>query len=163
MSFFKKIGNGFHQVEIGLLVVIPIVAVVLSVLQIFLRNFFESSLPWIDPIVRITVLWIGLLGAMIATRHYEHICIDISSHYLSKPLLSIVYRVIALFSSAICGLMAYHSIRYVIEERAYESTMYADIPSWPFQAIIPIAFAVMCLRFFIQVFKVPTLRLEGER
>ena len=163
MSLIKKIGNGFHQFEVGLLVVIPIVAVLLSVLQIFLRNVFEFSLPWVDPLVRISVLWIGLLGAMIATRHYEHIAIDITSHYLPAKWLNIVYRFIAAFSAGVCGLMAYHSARFVIEERTYESTIYVDIPAWPFQAIIPIAFGVMCFRFLIQVVHVPTFRLEGEK
>lgn len=149
MSFIRRVGKAFHGLELFLLVLIPIAAVVLAVVQIILRNAFETSLPWVDPLVRISVLWIGLLGAMIATRHSEHICIDVASHYLSVKWKRVSTMFVSLLASCVCGVMAYHSWRFVIEEKIYESVVYGDIPSWPFQAILPVAFAVMSFRFII--------------
>ncbi len=149
MNVFRKLSQSFYWLELSLLVLIPIAAVILSVLQIILRNAFETSLPWVDPMVRISVLWIGLLGAMIATRQSEHICIDVASHYLAEKWKKVVTVCVSFFASAICGLMAYHSWRFVIEEKTYQSVVYGEIPSWPFQMILPVAFVVMSFRFIV--------------
>jgi len=129
-----------------------LVAVLLSmigfaVLQIVLRNLFDTSLFWIDPLNRLLVLWLAILGAMVATREQEHISIDVLRHYTSGSGLVVLVRSTSLFAALVCGLMAYHSARFVYFEMLDQMTTFSDLPAWPFELIMPIGFLVMTLRF----------------
>ena len=48
---------------------------VLAVMQIALRNFFDGGFLWAESFVRVLVLWIAILGALVATRQNNHISI----------------------------------------------------------------------------------------
>ena len=148
----KKLDDYFHILENVLLVVFPITIALFAVLQIVLRNFMQTSIPWIDPVIRISILWIALIGAMVATRQGGHIKIDIISNYLPKAYLAYVVAMSHSICTLVCTAMTYFSVKFVYEEYVYQSIIYADVPSWPFQLIIPLSFAVMSLRFFFKIF-----------
>ena len=48
----------------------------LALAQIGLRVFFGTGLEWAEPVARMGVLWLALLGALGATRERRHIAID---------------------------------------------------------------------------------------
>jgi len=143
----RKLIQFGRTVEDYTLVSILIGMMLLAVTQIFLRNIFESGLSWIDPLVRIGVLWIALIGAMIGTRKGGHISIDILAQYIPEHLKSVLVRVTSVISASICGLMSWVSIKFLIEEYEYGITAFGSVPAWPFELIIPIGFSVMTLRF----------------
>lgn len=119
--------------------------------QIFLRNLFDSGLIWADPSLRIMVLWVALLGAIAATRENRHIRIDLLSNYLSnrnKARLSVIHN---LFSALICGVIAWHSTRFVYIEWQDGAKLFSSLPAWVGEIIIPIGFSTMCLRFAINI------------
>lgn len=122
--------------------------VVLATSQIFLRNFWNSGVDWVDPTLRILVLWIGLVGAMVASRELNHINIDVVSRLLPKIGKCIVLTVTNLFSAFICGVVSYHSARFVIMEYEDGIMAFNGVPAWVCEVIIPIGFGVMALRFF---------------
>lgn len=126
---------------------ILLLMVVLAVLQILLRNLFGTSLFWIDPLNRLLVLWVAILGAMVATREREHIAIDMVKHYLKGYWLRVMTRVAELFAASVCMLMAYHSARFVYFDYLDDMRTFSSLPVWPFELIMPIGFAVMAGRF----------------
>ena len=67
-----------HRIEDGILVAILCLMIGLAALQIVLRNFLGAGIVYADMLVRILVLWIGLVGAMVAARQNKHISIDVS-------------------------------------------------------------------------------------
>lgn len=136
-----------YRIEDSTLVLVLLGSILLAVWQIIMRNFFDSSLIWADPLLRIAVLWIGLLGSMIASRNNDHISIDILSHYLPTEKQRYVTAVVALFTVVVCASVAFYSASFVKEEYVYESIAFGDTPVWIFQIIIPIAFFVMSLRY----------------
>ena len=73
-----------------LLVIVLLLLILLAVLQILLRNLFDTSLFWIDPFNRLLVLWLAVLGAMVATREREHIAIDALKHYFTQRASSMM-------------------------------------------------------------------------
>jgi len=83
-SYFKQVQAFLYRVENGILVVLLLSMLAMAVFQIVLRNLFESGIVWGDILVRILVLWVGLAGAMVASRKGNHINIDILSRYLPK-------------------------------------------------------------------------------
>ncbi len=62
----------------------------LALFQIVLRNVMGTGIVWGDVLVRILVLWIGMAGAMAATRERKHISIDVLTRFLPSGLRRVV-------------------------------------------------------------------------
>ncbi|ERP93048.1 C4-dicarboxylate ABC transporter permease [Alcanivorax sp. P2S70] len=138
-----------HQLEDGLIVAVLLFMILLAVAQIILRNFFGTSLIWIEPLLQNAVLWIGLLGAMIASRNDEHIRIDVASALLPEKYHPFLTVAVDLFTAFICVLVAWYSVGFVIEEYEYATPAFGSVPSWLLQAIIPVGFSVMAVRYVV--------------
>ncbi len=69
-------------VEDALLVLILAAMVGLAATQIVLRNLFDGAILWADPMLRVAVLWVGMIGAMVATRIDKQISVDAVSRFL---------------------------------------------------------------------------------
>lgn len=147
MPWYRRVSRIWASLEVWLLVAVLLAMIIFAVLQIVLRNVFGTSLFWIDPLNRLLVLWLAVLGAMVATREKEHISIDVLRHYLSGWKLSAVTRSAEFFAFFVCALMAFHSARFVWDEYVYETTTFSGLPAWPFELIMPIGFFIMALRF----------------
>ncbi len=118
-----------------------------AVAQIVLRNLFDSGIVWGDVLVRILVLWIGLFGAMIASRTGNHVHIDLITRWIPEHFRYIVNGLTELVTAVICGVTAYYSIRFVHTEILYGGSAFAGIPVWICESVIPLAFIVMGLRY----------------
>ncbi|MEN8259822.1 MAG: TRAP transporter small permease [Pseudomonadota bacterium] len=139
-------------VEDGLLVFVLSAMIALSGAQILLRNVWQAGFTWGDPLLRVMVLWIALLGAMAATRDDKHITIDILSRHLSAKGRLFSRLLTDAFTSVVCGLLAYHGARFVILEYEVEAMAFSRVPAWVCELIIPIGFTVITLRFACAVF-----------
>lgn len=137
----------WQRLEDIFLLLLVIAMLLLAVMQIVLRNLFDSGLLWADASVRILVLWIALVGAMAASRDNSHIKIDLLNYYLPSSVQKATQTLVYLFSAFICGLLAYTSYQFVSYEWMDESIAFANIPSWVCQSIMPFGFSVICLRY----------------
>ena len=133
--------------EDGLLVLFLSAMILMAGWQILARNFLESGFMWGDAFLRVLVLWVGLLGAMVATREYNHINIDVLSRFLPPRAKAGVRIVIDLFTCAVSTLVAWHAARFVLDEKEFGATAFASVPAWVCEIIIPIAFGVIALRY----------------
>jgi TRAP-type C4-dicarboxylate transport system permease small subunit len=148
-SYMERIRIFLHRVEDGILVGLLVLIIGIAVTQIFLRNLFAGGIIWGDVVVRILVLWIGMVGAMVASRSGNHICIDAVTRYMPERIRGAVSCISGLFTAAVCSLMAYYSLHFVRMEFEDGGKAVAQIPAWACEAIIPVAFAVIALRYFI--------------
>ncbi len=148
-----RLSHFIARLENSALASILLLMILLAVLQIVLRNIFDTSLFWIDPFNRLMVLWLAVLGAMVATREREHIAIDIAQHYLSGSIGRFIARIANLFAALVCLIMAYHSGRFVYFEYIDGMQTFAELPAWPFELILPFGMLVMFLRFLFAVFQ----------
>jgi TRAP-type C4-dicarboxylate transport system permease small subunit len=151
MALKNKLHKFLLQIEaiitIGLLLSMMIIATV----QIIMRNLFDSGLLWAESYIRIAVLWLALLGAMLASRYHKHLAIDALVHKLSPPVQYWLKRFNDLFSAVICFIISYHSSFFVYFDYQQGSIAFAIIPSWLCELIIPIAFALMGYRYLLRV------------
>ena len=148
-----------HRVEDALIVGVLCLMVGLGVLQIVLRNFFGVGLIWIDPLLQNAVLWIGMLGAMIASRNDGHIHINLTSRYLSALGRRLVSLCTDLFTAVVCLLAGWYSLRYVRDEAAFPIMAFGNVPAWWLQVIIPLGFCLIALRYLLLF----SLGLAGRR
>lgn len=136
-----------HAVEEGVLALLLLTMIVLASLDIFLRMFTGGGLVWVSPLIRIMVLWLGLLGALLATRDNQHISIDILSRILGDGLRRWAQAFTSLFAAIVCGVTAWFSIEFVQGSFEYQDEVMSGVPAWPMQVVIPLSFAMMSLRF----------------
>ena len=152
ISSLKRTQIILHWVEDAVLVGLLLLMIGMSVTQIFLRNLFEAGIVWSDVMVRILVLWVGLIGAMVASRQDNHITIDILDRYLPERAKVYASFVVKLFTALICTIAAYYSLLFVQMEFADGGMAFAQVPTWLCEAIIPFAFTVIALRYFLLSF-----------
>lgn len=146
---FLRLIRTVNRIEDGLLVAMLAVMVVLAVAQIVYRNVMGGGVIWIDPLLRMLVLWVALSGAVIASRTDNHIRIDFFAKYISGKYYIYVKRLVHLYCVLICGLIAWHSVKFVQMDFEYGTAAFGDIPAWITELIIPIAFGLMAMRYFL--------------
>ncbi len=145
----NKITQFIELIEDGLIVTILIVMIVLATAQIFLRNFFDAGLLWADPLLRVMVLWLALLGALAASRHNKHIAIDLFSRLLSTRQFLWMQVFTSGFTACVCALVAFYAVRFVMDEYRFGGTVFAGLPSWSAALIVPLAFGLIALRYML--------------
>jgi len=142
-------------IETGLLVVLLAGLIALAAWQVLARLLFDSGLNWGDALVRVLVLWIAMLGAMIAARTDDHIRIDLIARFLSPGTQQLVRRLSALMTALVLALFTWASVGFVRTEFEDGAIAFASVPAWMCESIMPVAAAVMCLRYLLHVVKLP--------
>ncbi len=141
-----------HKIEDSFLVLLLTAMIGLSVSQIILRNVFGSGISWAGPMTRLLVLWVGLAGAMVATRQDHHITIDVLTRYMQPTLKKLVRMLVDVFTGTVSVIIAYHAVRLVQLDRKEQTIAFEQIPAWWCEMIIPVVFAVIGLRYFVHLF-----------
>ena len=138
-----------HRFEDILLVVLLSSMILLASTQIMLRNLFDFGFVWADPLLRIMVLWLGMIGATVASRDNRHIHIDLVSHFFSKTSYLLVQTLVGQFTSWVCLLVAWYGAHWVRLDFVDGLTGILGIPAWALEIIIPITFALIGIRYFL--------------
>jgi TRAP-type C4-dicarboxylate transport system permease small subunit len=149
-----------RTIENWLLAVLVLVLVALSGAQIVLRIFFETGLSWADPFSRGLVLWTGMLGALAAVRDDKHIALDVLQRFLSPAAQRIARAATLGFAALLCAAMAWYSfglvaIDYAEGLQTSAGSLAAALRSCFAESILPVAFALMALRFALRMFAPP--------
>ena len=159
MLYLKSLHRGIHRLEDAALVSALLTMLFLALLQIALRNFMGSGFLWAETFLRILVLWIAMLGAMVATRENNHINIDALARFVPSHMQRWFNLVTGLFAAAICGVAGWYAIELVLFEYEDKTIAFGIVPNWVCQLILPVGFGVMSLRFFVtaarQMFQEP--------
>ncbi|HDP89764.1 MAG TPA: TRAP transporter small permease subunit [Thioalkalivibrio sp.] len=162
MQGLDRLAGWLHRIEDAVLASLLASMILLAALQIVLRNLFDSGLVWIDPLLKIMVLWLGLLGALAATREDRHITVDLLSRTLPPLLYRMAYTGTRLFAAAICGLIAWHSGRFVAMEFDTGITAFDGLPLWLAESIMPLSFALIAVRFALHALRGAPPRADGD-
>jgi len=158
-GFLQRLLRFSNRVEDTLLVFMLASMIVIASMQILLRNVLETGFAWGDPLLRILVLWVGLLGAMVATRKDNHISIDILTRYMSARSKRVSGVLSDMFTLCVCGVLSYHGVRFVMQDQEAGVIAFSGFPAWWFELIIPVGFAVMGLRYAVRC----VAGLQGKR
>ncbi len=144
-----------HSLENVLLYSLVALLLGLSLYQIVARNVFDGGLYWADPLLRVLVLWLAMMGAMLASREGGHIKIDVLGHYLPAGAQRTVTRVSSALSAAVCLIAAWYGYLFVADERQYGDIAFANVPVWWCESIIPLGLGIIGLRFLFQIWSPP--------
>ena len=154
MKFIKAVSSLLSIVERSIIVGLLGVMVLLAFLQVILRNVFSTGLLWADPFLRHLVLWVGFLGASLATQQEKHINIDLITRFLSPKHTNIIRIITNLFASIVCSILAHAGWTFLLNEMESPEVLFTigELPFslWWFQIIIPFGFGLMAFRFLIR-------------
>ena len=149
-----------NTMEDWLLISMLAVMVILAVTQIVYRNVAGGGLAWIDPLLRMLVLWVALSGAVIASRTDNHIRIDFFAKYISGKYYFYIKRIVHAYCVIICAIIAWYSVSFVQMDYEYGTEAFSGMPAWITQLIIPIAFGLMAVRYFLLFVSPPRQRKQ---
>jgi len=138
----------FTKVEDVLLDLFLATMVLMVLMQILMRNLFQSGISGGDDLIRHLVLWIAFFGAGIATRNNSHVRIDVLTHLVKGRVSEYKDIVINLFSFGVCMILMVASCQFVFIE--YESQAYSqflNLPIWIMEIVMPLGYLVIALRF----------------
>ena len=139
-----------RYIEDSILIGLLLAMVLLAGFDILARLLFGGGVAWVAPLLKVMVLWVGLLGALLATRTREHIAIDIVGRLAPPHIRQTLNIITSLFSALVCLLLAWYSQEFVRFAWKFGDIAFARVPAWPLQIIIPICFFFMGLRFLLQ-------------
>jgi len=146
---FVRLIRTINRIEDWLLISMLAIMVILAVTQIIYRNVAGGGVAWIDPLLRMLVLWVALSGAVIASRTDNHIRIDFFAKYVSGKYYLYIKRIVHAYCMIICALIAWYSVSFVRMDYGYGTVAFAGIPAWITELIIPIAFTLMAFRYLL--------------
>ncbi len=152
-SFLDKLEKAGTYGEDLVLLIILVSMILLAGVQIFLRNFLDTSLFWGDEMLRLMVLWLTLAGGLAASRMDKHISIEVLDRFLPRGAQLITKIIIDLFTAFICALFAWHSARFVMGSYEFGDTLMNNTPAWMMQIILPVGFGLMAYRHLVLAVK----------
>ncbi len=146
----QQIRRLLERLEEAVLLLLLAAMIILACVQIALRDVWGGGLSWADPLLRVMVLWAGLLGAVVATKMDKHISIDLASHLLPKAILRWLRVLRYLFATGVCLVLTWVAVDFVLQEAGQGNGQeMAGLASWQLNLVFPIAFAGIALRFLI--------------
>ena len=147
----RKIINVLHILEDIIVSLILLTMMLFSLYQIIMRNFLDSGFIWGDSFLRILVLWLGLAGAILASRKGKQLSIDVLSQFIPYPYKLYIKKINLLFAAIICFIISYYSCLFVYLEYEDATIAFENVPAWVTEVIIPVGFLIMGLKYTAQI------------
>jgi TRAP-type C4-dicarboxylate transport system permease small subunit len=147
-ALFRVLG----VVEVGVITLLLCALVLVGCMQIFLRNFFHSGILWADPLMRHIVLWLGCLGAALATTRIRHINIDVFSRLIPRRQKGIRRAVVYTATAIAAFFLGVAALRLVADERAFGDIAFGTVKTWVLQTVLPFCFFVISYRSLVNLF-----------
>jgi TRAP-type C4-dicarboxylate transport system permease small subunit len=155
VKFLRTIDRFIAHCEAGLICVLLTSMILMALLQVVLRKGFDTGIHWIENVLPPLVMWVGLLGASIATTEKRHITIEIASRIIphaGRRWLGILVNLASLF---IAVILAWASVRFVMATPVDKFLLRIELldfrlPIWWIRLIIPASFIMISLRFALK-------------
>lgn len=145
-----RVSGALRQVESALLVGLLGAMIAVAVYQVLARNLFGAGLTWGDPMVRVALLWVTMVGGMVASASDQHIRIDLVARFLSPAAARRVGRLTSAFTAAVCFGLAWFSVTLVLVDYRDGTPGFGPVPAWVCELVIPVGAAVMGLRYLVR-------------
>ena len=139
------------SLENGVAIAILSAMVLLTLTGVLIRWVLGDSIPGFIRVVQGLNLWIAFVGAAMAARLGKHLNLSTGALLnLSDRVKQLVSRFTTAIASAVAALLTYASFEFVSAMRASTETLFASIPLWAVQCIMPAGFAVMTVRLMLK-------------
>jgi TRAP-type C4-dicarboxylate transport system permease small subunit len=111
------------------------------------RLVFSIGFTFGDGLIRLTVLWLAMLGALAASRDGRHVTMGAATRWLPQRLQTGAHVVADLLGAVVSAAFAWYALQFVQDSHEFGDLLLNDVPAWWFQAVMPVAFALMAIQF----------------
>jgi tripartite ATP-independent transporter DctM subunit len=140
-------GRHAHVVETGFVVVISLAMIALPVAEMVLRKLRGSGVPGGSVYVQHLTLWLGFIGALLATVAGKHLGLATTNFFKPGRARSAALIYGSMVSSATCLFFAYASYKLIQATSVGGDKLAGGIPMWWSESIVPVAMLLNTLRF----------------
>lgn len=132
--------------------------------QAIARNAWGGGIESLDILMRYGVVWLGLLGGVIAMRTGNQIRIDLMTKLSPPKVRRWLEPFTSLATVVICLLMAKASLSMIASESAAGTKLFGEHTVVPFLWIYPIGFSLIALQALIRsIYTAVTGKFEVPR
>lgn len=151
MKRLQSLGRALVKAETALIIVFLSVMILLAFLQVVLRNFLDTGLLWADPLVRHLVIWVGFVGAAVATHEERHISIDALTRFFPPRWKAAAHAATSLFALLVCLFLADAAWVFLKDEMELGSDFMLNVPTWVAVVVIPVGYGVIAVHFGLKI------------
>lgn len=113
-----------------------------------LRETVNQGLVWAKELAVYLLVWVGFIGASLAVHKRRHLVVQAGEKLFPPPVRKWTSLVACLTTSVLCLLLGWIAVKFVLETREVgETSLGMGMPLWIVQAVIPLAFIIIGLRF----------------
>jgi TRAP-type C4-dicarboxylate transport system permease small subunit len=129
------------------LMVLTILALVFT--QVFTRYVLHVPVNWLEEAARMTLVWLVMIGAVVAAERHEHYLINMIVDALPRRLALVTLTVTNLLGVVFLVVLAITGYAYVVSAM---STTYVslNVPRGYIYAAVPIGAVLMCFTLVTQ-------------
>jgi TRAP-type C4-dicarboxylate transport system permease small subunit len=154
--------DGFLSIIVtSLLVCAFAVMLGLAVLQLLLRGTFHYSISWGDIAARQMVIWVGFLGAYLATRGGKHFRIDVLTRLFPPRARLWITAFSELFAAVVCLALVKAGATFVTRGLDPHAVLFLGIPQTAAALIVPVGFALIALQLLLRTIESVAKALRG--
>ena len=135
-----------HSAEEWLAASALAVMVLLPLAEIVVRPFLAGGIPGSIPFVEHLTLVVGFLGAAIAARRNRLIALATATFIPEGIARQVAQGFAAAVGAGVAALLARSAIDVVAIEMEVGRPIALGVPSWGFQIVLPVAFAIIAIR-----------------
>ncbi|HAM34980.1 MAG TPA: hypothetical protein DEB40_12060 [Elusimicrobia bacterium] len=156
MEKLRRAESFLLAAESAILVAILIFMIVMSFVQVMLRQFFGGGTLWGDTLLRHLVLWLGFLGAALASAEEKHFAFEALSERLPPRVHGAAAFLSRLGAAVVALLLARASWAFLLDEKAAGNELFTlgpmAVAGWPFAIILPAGFLLVALHALLRMF-----------
>jgi len=155
MKILKKIDDWFERIFMGistLMLICLVLIVFISVLTRFVFKFSTGNLADTPPYF---MIWLVFIGAVFATKHSNHIRIDVVNLVIkNEAVLEFLNAILYLIGAVCFVLVAKDSFSYMALTKSYGNAEPSlHIPYWILYSVITFNFCFTALYYFVNCIK----------
>lgn len=123
---------------------------ILPALELGLRTFFSLGIPGSIGYVQHLTLWVGFLGAVVATSRGRHLSISVGVMLLSERWQTFASMLVVGVSIAVSSGLFWAGFQFVSTEFDAPTRLGGWLPIWIAELILPLAFGIIAIQFICQ-------------
>ncbi len=147
----------------GIIAIAVLVAMMLfTVLDIFLRAFFNKPIPGGVEIIERSMVFVGFFGLAWCAMRGMHIKVDLIVTFLPKRAQNVIDSFNYILGFGVCIFFTWFSFLEGIANREMNAvTAILRVPLFPFYWFVTFSFAVLCLAILVLLARSLTEAIRG--
>ncbi len=150
MKYFQLLDKIIIRIVEGIIVAILAYMLLGQLYQVIARNFWGGGIEAVDFTMRYGIVWLGLLGGVVAMRTGNQIRIDLVLKLSSLQVRRWLELATSIATAAICIFLLKASLSMIAAETAAQTKLFGNYTVVPFLWVYPVGFGLIAVETLIR-------------